>query len=89
METDRCFSASVCFVKGAALSERRRGVWREVIGRVVGGGQFAAGADRYYAIAARQDYRSIDSMVYAVRSKPFCGQTFTSYDGGYVKPRFE
>lgn len=46
-------------------------------------------ADRFYAVDARQEYRLIDSMVYAAQRKPLPGLTFTSYDDGYVKPRFE
>lgn len=48
-----------------------------------------AGADRYYAVDARREYRLIDSMVYGSERTPLPGLVFTSYDDGYVKPRFE
>ncbi len=46
-------------------------------------------ADRYYAVDARQGYRLLDSMIYESHSAPLPGLAFTSYDDGYVKPRFE
>lgn len=48
-----------------------------------------AGADRYYAVDAGREYRLIDSMVYGSERTPLPGLVFTSYDDGYVKPRFE
>ena len=59
------------------------------VGSVTRWAATSAGADRYYAVDARREYRLIDSMVYGSERTPLPGLVFTSYDDGYVKPRFE